>query len=227
MKKQATHTVTFFIVCLFSIYATISSAQVIAGSVPAGSSIQYPNIMLADSIMWTTVSDSFDIDCDNIKDIALDLIRQNTALDFPNLIMLRILNDSVEICKDTSSPYAVPLYNAGDTLWNGFYTWSADSVNRVVCGGGFCWSGLYEASGKYFAYRKTSTQEIGWVKISYDLAFQNTITDTVNEILVLCIGNGTDDIGREPYFSISPNPSADGKIKLQCRNKIIISTANK
>ena len=52
------------------------------------------------------------------------------------------------------------------------------------------------------------------------MAFQNTITDTVNEILVLCIGNGTDDIGREPYFSISPNPSADGKIKLQCRNKI-------
>jgi hypothetical protein len=220
MKKKAVETVSIFVIFLLCIDTNISSAQIIAGSVPPGTSIQYPNIMLSNSLLGSTVSDSFDIDCDNIKDIALDLIRANGALDFPNLIMLRILSDSVEVCKDTSSPYVVPLYNVGDTLCNGFYTWRADSVNRLACGGGFCWNFLYEASGKYFAYRKTATQQIGWIKISYDLAFQNTITDTVNEILVLCIGNGTGDIGRELFVSISPNPTTDGKIKLQCKNKI-------
>lgn len=221
MKKQAIHTITFFIVYLFCTCATVSFAQVIAGSVPPGTSVQNPNIMLTDSIMFTTVSDSFDVDCDNIKDIALDLRRQNTALDFPNLIMLRILSDSVEICKDTSSPYVVPLYNAGDTLCNGFYAWTADSVNRVACGGGFCWSlPPYEAIDKYIAYRKTSTQEIGWVKLSYDLAWQNTITAFVSEILALCTSTVTEEIASEPFFSILPNPTTNGKIKLQCKNKM-------
>jgi len=223
MKKTAPLTISILNILFLSIGSNISSAQVIAGSVPPGTSIQNLNIMLSDSVIGLTVSDSFDIDCDGIKDIVLDLTKGNTIVDWPNELWFRLLNDSIEICTDTGGiHYTVPFYNGGDTLATGFHQWRSDSTHRLACGGGFCWDGLHQATDKYFAYRKTSTQQIGWIKISFDL-FGNIVTTSVNEVLILCDENSTSEIENKFSFSISPNPTKDGKIKIQssCRIKRI------
>jgi len=221
MKKKAVKTVSIFVLYLLSIDINISSAQIIAGSVPTGTSIQYLNIMLVNSVIGSTVSDSLDIDCDNIKDIAFDLYKGNTIVDQSNDLWYRVLNGSVEICTDTGNVNWAPplLYDAGDTMSAGLYQWNLDTEHRLACGGGFCWTGYHQETDKYFTYRKISTQEMGWIKISFDL-FGSTVTASVSEILVLCTETGTNAIGRELLVSITPNPTTDGKIKLQCRNKI-------
>src|SRR5215203_4775466 len=111
MKKKAVITVSIFVIFFLSIDTNISSAQIIAGSIPAGTSNQYLNIMLVNSVIGSTVSDSFDIDCDYIKDIVFDLYKGNTIVDGSNNLWYRLLNNNIEICADTISlHYTVPLY---------------------------------------------------------------------------------------------------------------------
>jgi hypothetical protein len=116
----------------------------------------------------------------------------------------------------------VPFYNAGDTMCSDGYQWMSDSLTQMACGNGFCWQSVSVATDVYIAFRKTNTPEIAWLKISFDIFWAYPVTASVGEVLVYCTATGTASQPGESFFSISPIPSADGKISLKSRNPIAV-----
>jgi len=220
--KQPLFNFTRIIIFLLPFYTFNSNAQSIAGNVYPGTSVQYPNIFIADSTTDIPVSDSLDLDCDNVKDLAIDLDKGNTIVDEPHTIWLRNISNTIELWRDSIYQHEnmVPFYQTGDTMCNDGFQWMADSTTRFACGSGFCWDGIHEATDVYFAFRSISTQQIGWVKISFDLLWIDPVTFSISEVLVLCTGNGIQENDNSPFFTVVPNPSADGKVKLFSEKKI-------
>ncbi|MGQ0829222.1 MAG: T9SS type A sorting domain-containing protein [Bacteroidota bacterium] len=183
---------------IFVLLITILSIQIIfsqvnAGSVPVGTSSANPYINLSVKSIGQTVSDSFDIDCDGITDMCINLYKGPTSTDGANMIYLRVTNNAFEMCSDTAAAFKhLPFYNSGAALnCMGNYDWGSDSIYIISSYGCMDCFGLPSANNLYLAYRKTGgTPQIGWIKISFNLVDggSNTfpITFSITEILSLC-----------------------------------------
>jgi len=200
---------------LFFALPGISYSQVLAGSVPSGTSIQYPNIHLADSTVNYSVSDSIDIDCNGSFDLAVVLNMGGAVLDEPNSLWLRVLNSSVEVWRDTLiQPNMVQFYNYGDTMCTESYQWHSDPQIRIACGGVSCWFAVSEATDTFIAIRSTATQQIGWIKISYDLLWAYPVTASITEALRFCDEAGVGNIS-SPLFSLFSDPANNRIINIK------------
>src|SRR3954468_13408179 len=92
---------TFLAACLLFLPALF--AQTIAGTVPAGMSLIYPNINLTNSVAFSEVTVRFNIDCDTAADMRISLDKASPAIDAPNSIKLHILDTTYEVCKGIDS----------------------------------------------------------------------------------------------------------------------------
>lgn len=196
MKIPFTKTIISCLFLFFSMGTKIILAQVTAGSFSANTSIKNPNINLS-------ASDSalLDIDCDGINDIRILLKPFSPpgncpGLDYPgpdcpNELKFFMLNDSFSLCMMDTVNYwkriTTSISSLGDTLCTGYDWWNADSsVYLISCANSWqCGVALSRAIDKYITYKKKSTGEIGWIKVSFDL-LANPITSSINEFLAPC-----------------------------------------
>ena len=217
MKKSV-----FFLFILYISFVQFSNAQIIAGSPSAGLIISNPNINLSVSTVGNTVSGIFDIDCDSIADMRVDLYKGPTAIDGANMAYLYVLNPLFEICADTGTTTLRDVYyfNLGDTLICPDSTyWSNDTIYKLGDAGCMDCQGPYSVSNLFIAYRNISTSQIGWIKISFSLFDPSPIL-SIPEILSPCLNtelpmaggglSGTATCGIFSYsYTITP-PSCDG-----------------
>lgn len=216
---------------------TSASAQIIAGSGFAGLIVSNPNVNLAESTIGNTTTAFFDLTCDSIADMRVELYKGPTAIDGANLALLHILNPLFQICADTgfTSFSPVTYYNNGDTLiCPGSSHWSTDSIFKLGDFGCMDCQGPYSVSNLFIAYRNSSTSQKGWIKISFDLTDgggATPITLSLPEILSPCVstalafpatGNGTDTCGIFTFTSTVLSPSCGGN----CDGAIAITSVS-
>jgi len=208
-------------VFFFLIQSGMSYAQVLAGSVPLGTSIVYPNIILKDATPGGSEMDSVDLDCDGIKETVFELYYGNPSLDFCHAFNLFVRDSSIEICADSGSMFMpkIPLYNYGDTLCSGDYIWRNNGQYHIGWGAGLCFPYRDLEIEKYIGFRKF--QSTAWIKVSFDLSGGiDTVSATIHEFLALCDYAEIRDYSSDKFFNISPNPSVDGKIRLKADRRI-------
>lgn len=213
----------FFLIALCISFVQFSNAQIIAGSSSAGLIISDPNINLSVSTIGNTVSDIFDLDCDSIADMRVDLYKGPTVVDGANVAYLYVLNPTFEICADTGTTTLRDVYyfNLGDTLICPDSTyWSNDTIYKLGDAGCMDCQGPFSGSNLFLAYRNISTSQTGWIKISFDLNDPSPIELTIPEVLSPCLNtalpmagggmSGTATCGVFTYsYTITP-PSCDG-----------------
>ena len=195
-------------------------AQVIAGSTPAGTSIINPNLNLSVTGYYHDTVSFLDIDCDNINDIRVRLSACFPAVDCPNEVEFLNINNSYSLCSDVVPNWNPVFYNYGDTLCSGNYVWVTAPNYQLGCLGSLsCYPFPDMVTDKYLAYYKFSTQQVGWIKISFDLT-QLTITLAVSELVVLCDITSISHNTNEDTFYLSPNPTVDGKLNISWDKEI-------
>jgi hypothetical protein len=212
------NSIIFFFLIIISQEMT-SFAQVTAGSTPPGNSIFNPNINLSRTVSFTDTTGYLDLDCDGTDDIGLQLSMGMPAIDLPNGVILHELNSAFTICIDTGAIEVGSLFNFGDTLCTGYHLWYADSVYGFGCYGTFICYAPGAVTNKYIAYKKTSTSEEGWIRISFDLMFYPIIL-SVDTMLVLCVPSGISHSDTETYFHVGPNPTSSGKLNILSEEKL-------
>ncbi len=180
-----------FILSLFFIAPLFS--QIIAGSGAAGQIISNPSVNLSNHVIGSTTSAYFDLNCDSVADMRVDLIKGATAIDGANEAFLYVLNPAFEICADTGSYLITPVnyYNAADTMYcTGTNNWANDTIYKLGDYGCMDCTGPYTAANKFIAYRNTSTSQTGWIKIVMDLTDGGShglpVTLSVPQILSPC-----------------------------------------
>lgn len=213
---------TFLLLIVCISFIKFSNAQIIAGSGSAGLIISDPNINLSVSTVGNTVSGIFDIDCDSVADMRVDLYKGPTAIDGANMAFLYVLNPAFEVCADTGTTTLRNVYyfNLGDTLISPDSAyWSTDTIYKIGDFGCMDCQGPFSGSNLFIAYKNTSTSQFGWIKISFSM-FDPTPTLTIPEVLSPCLNtalpmaggglSGTATCGVFTYsYTIIP-PTCDG-----------------
>ena len=213
-------TLRFFLTLILFISGhTIVSAQMTADSVPPGMFAVNPNVALSVAPCTTSDTMSFDINCDNSHDMILRLYKGATVIDGANTAYLYMLNDSIEVIKDTSgmvSGYARPHYfNAGDALVPAANSmWANDSVYQFGDYGCMSCTGPWSQSNMYIALRKAG--QTSWMKISFNLmdggSCVTPITISVQLILSPCMIDDVPSIANETGLEVNPNPFSETTI---------------
>lgn len=224
MKTKLT-TIAKLFMLFFAILGSVSmQAQVIAGNVPLGGYAVNPNLNFSILNIYDDTTGTLDLNCDNIPDLEVQMIKGPTAIDGPNLIYLYVLNPAYSVCADTLPGIInqVNYYNAGDALnCTGSLSWGNDTIFKLGDYGCLGCFGPWTITDKYFAY--TDGNQTGWLKVSFDLMDSGgplPITFSMNEFLAYCYPNSIDENSGELNFQISPNPTVDGKINLQYKGSI-------
>ncbi|HTF02768.1 MAG TPA: T9SS type A sorting domain-containing protein [Bacteroidia bacterium] len=208
-----------FILILFISGHTIVSAQITADSVPPGMFAVNPYVSLSVAPCTTADTMSFDINCDNSHDVIFRLYKGATVIDGANTAFLYILNDSIEVCKDTGgmvSGYARPHYfNAGDALVPPANSmWGTDSVYQFGDYGCMSCTGPSSQTNMYIAYRKAG--QTGWMKVSFSLTDGGScvapITFSVQLILLPCLPSDVPSLTNETNLEVNPNPFSETTI---------------
>lgn len=190
------------------------TAQIItAGSIPSGMYTNNPNVNVSVTICGTDDSASFDINCDNIADMQIKLHKGYTVVDGANSALLFVLNDTIEMSKDTGNFSGwngiLHYYNFGDTLTPAAASlWSTDTLYQFgYCGCMGC-VGPCSENNMYIAYRKAS--QIGWIKISFNLSDMGSctvpITVSIPSVLAPCSSIGVEQLANKTKVHINPNP---------------------
>jgi len=200
-----------------SLFAKYSSGQGLAGSIPPGSSVLKQAVSLSIEGYQVDTMAYLDIDCDGLNDIGFKIYQGYPPGNEDNLAYLSIFNNAFSICT-TDSTGIVSLYNLDDTLCITGHQWTSDSLYVLGCYGYNCTEPVWNENEKYIAYKKNTTQAIGWIKLSIHLFSEKApqpITLIIHEWLLLCIPNALVDIRNDPSLVIYPNPTKDGWVHIQ------------
>lgn len=188
MKKIIILTFAMGLVSMGSLFS-----QIIAGSGAAGQIISNPSVNLSNHVIGSTASAFFDLNCDSVADMRVDLIKGATAVDGANSAYLYVLNPAFEVCADTGNFFITPVnfYNGADTLYcTGTNNWANDTIYKLGDYGCMDCTGPYTATNKFIAYRNTATSQIGWIKIVMDLTDGGShslpVTLSIPQILSPC-----------------------------------------
>lgn len=195
--------------------------QLTAGGVVPGTSIGDPslNIYIDTNISLPEDTVYLDLDCDGIDDFGIVMRKGYMDTDYPNWIISYPVNTDFEVCIDSNT--VVHYFSAGELL---------------DCTGSLSMTSVYADMGRfyqtlnipaiimnqYIAYRKISTNEAGWIKISFDLdEWDSTypITMDIDEVLYLCLDASLSE-NQTHNITIFPNPSLEGSIKIEGDNSI-------
>ena len=187
---------------LFFLAQSTTSAQIIAGDTALGQVISDPLVDLSITQVHETRFSLFDLDCDSIADIRIELRKGSSMIDIPNTAYLNVLNPLIEICADTNlieSRHTVNYYNEADTLFCLDSTdWHNDTTYRLGDYGTFTAAGPWSIDTSYISYRNTATGQQGWMKIFFDLIDQGAVNNTtielsLTEVLSPCVNTALPD----------------------------------
>ncbi|MCC6578452.1 MAG: hypothetical protein IT228_14020 [Flavobacteriales bacterium] len=184
-------------------------AQLLAGEVPPGAIaieidelIALPNAYTEDSVLLET-------DCDDSFDLSIALVHGMPALDLPNLVMLRTLDDDLELCRDAERPH---YYAFGEPLaCTGTFSWQSANVNTLGDHGGFGMIGPEVVDSQYIAIRQGALT--GWILLSFDL-MATVPTLHVHRALSLCMSTAVDGPGADRPVAIVPTVTHGGPVRI-------------
>lgn len=169
-------------------------SQIIAGSTVSGLIISNPVVNFSVSTVFGNGTGSFDLDCDSIADIRIDLHKGPTAIDASNNAFLYILNSSFQVCADTANTSFrfVNYFSLSDTILPPAGTnWYNDSIMQLGDYGCFDCQGPFSVTNLYFGYKNSVTSQVGWVKFSFNLIDGGSstvpITLSIPEVLSPCV----------------------------------------
>lgn len=181
-------------------------AQLTAGEVPDGQIAYDPGIDLELSMPNSVDSATVDIDCDDSFDMEVRLVRGQPELDAPNMAILRMIDDDLELCDGGQAPR---YYIAGEQLGcTGAYSWQSDPEFVLGSWGGFFAIEPYSVDSSYLAFQRDG--HVGWIQLSFDVESMETVYLRVHRVLSICGATGQE----EPYTALPvlfPNPTIDGE----------------
>jgi hypothetical protein len=193
---------------LFLILANVNLvySQIIAGSAASGLIISNPAVSFSVT-SFTSDSRTFDLDCDGIADMSVELHKGPTAIDGANFAYLHILNSIFQICADTtnSMPRKVNYFNLGVSIVPpATANWYNDANMQLGNYGCMECYGPTSVTDSYLGYKNSTTSQIGWIKISFNLIDGGVgsvpITMSVPEVLSPCV---TTSITPAPTYTSS------------------------
>ena len=185
------------------------NAQIIAGSTSSGLIISNPTVSFSVT-SFTSDRRAFDLDCDGIADMSVELHKGPTAIDASNNAYLHILNPSFQVCADTANwqPRNINYFNLADTIICPQNTnWYSDTIMQLGnCGCMGC-SGPCSITDLYLGYKNTITSQIGWIKISFNLLDGGVaivpITLSIPEVLSPCVTTSVSSVPTNTNSSVS------------------------
>lgn len=193
-------------------------AQLNAGDVPPGSSVDTSGTELELHTMFTTVTASFDVDCDGIMDFEALLRQGAPEIDSPNFCTLRRLHAGLELCADLDPVYWRPKYHAlGEALdcINGF-DWRSDSITVLGDIGTFMAMGPEVVDSQYVAFRNSGA--VGWLLLSFNISAGGVVQGvslTIHQVLVPCINLGIHDPTAPAAPTLYPNPTSGQAVRVE------------
>lgn len=213
----------FYWILVLVVWPNILFGQFSVGDVPAGTGIGTPEIFMYVDTNVSMPEDSsyLDLDCDGIADLGIVMRNGNmSGGDVLNWIKLAELNSDYTIYVDTIS--GEKLFNFGYTIDGSISEWITPDDAWI---GMFAAWDLFDAVvyNKYFIYRKSSTNQFGWVKISYDLDDwdeTSAIHLYISEALYLCAEASLDE-HHKSEVSLYPNPTNEGVVSIQSNIPIV------
>ena len=154
---------------LFVFITSSASAQLLAGEVPSGATALDLNIDIELSTAFTIDSAGLEIDCDDFPDIMAVLVRGMPEVDAPNVAMLRMIDDDLEICADGVPNYSRPQYHAYGQPMDcaGTFNWQGDEYTTLGDFGSFTAIGPTSIDSLYIAVRRGA--QAGWILLSFEL----------------------------------------------------------
>lgn len=184
----------FYILPLFLFINISLCSQITAGQIPMGMIASNPNISLSVPNIFGRDIGEFDLNCDSLADMRVRLFKGVSSIDGGNSCSIEILNTAYEICSggyvlidgDSAKHYAY-----GDTLHCGSgMQWSSNSFIALGNYGCFLCYGPSQVADSYIAYKNTLSSEIGWIKLSFNIADFGlstfAISLSITEILSPC-----------------------------------------
>lgn len=169
-------------------------SQIIAGNTSPGLIISNPSVNFSVTTMFTSGIREFDLNCDGIADMSVELYKGPTAIDGANMAYLHVLNSAFQVCADTVNmqPRHVSYFNLGDTIICPANTnWYNDANIHLGNYGCMDCPGPFSSTDLFLGYKNSNTSQTGWIKISFNLidggASVVPITLSVPEILSPCV----------------------------------------
>lgn len=230
MKKS----ILFLLLNIASI--NFAYSQIIAGTASAGLIISNPSVNFSVTSVGANGVREFDLNCDDIADMSVELYKGPTAIDGANMAYLHVLNAVFKVCADTGNmiPRKVNYYNLGDTLICPTNSnWYNDANIQLGNYGCMDCPGPFSVNNLFLAYKNSVTSQVGWIKISFNLIDGGSgsapITLSIPQILSPCVttsvsttpsntGAGTATCGVFTYdYIINPpncNNWCDGSISI-------------
>jgi len=209
--------ISFILLQLF--VSTSIDGQVTAGDIPPGTSVIYSPVEFSITENEHDTTTYLDLDADGIEDVRIWFFKGNTPSDAPNMAIFFALGNTFSFCNVSDQPVRVALYSLGDTLCFNGGVWGVDSVYTAGCYGG--WGCKHDESpviDEYIAYKKISTGEVGWLKVSMSLyaqVDQIPVTFSISEMLVLALQSGVNEQSNSTNYEIVPNPTSDGYFSIK------------
>lgn len=222
-------TLRLILILLFASTVQYGIGQITAGEIGFNTTILYPEIGLANPDFNTTVSDTVDINCDGQNDLEFLLHKDQTSVDGINTFAVRVLNDNIEFCMNGTGFSGRPkFYSFGETLNCGLgFSWVNDTLLYIGSYGGFTPIPPAAIDERYLGYRfygGTDDEALGWIFFSYNLddsgEFSQTITASIEEILIQCPVQSIDEYSETANIQIYPNPSTDNIFHINSSAKV-------
>ena len=203
------------IAALLLLTATVN-AQFHAGEIPSGMSAVDVNINIVLPTPNTTNSATFEVDCDDQPDVSVTLVHGQPAVDAPNIAILQMLDDDLELCKDLAPYYRRPQYYAfGQELYcTDNFDWQSDSVNVLGDFGSWTAIGPTDIDSMYVAYRRG--EQIGWILLSFDVNDGLSVSLRIHQVLPVCpASTSIEQHGPSSAVILFPNPCSGGPIRVE------------
>jgi hypothetical protein len=197
-----------------------ASAQIHAGEIPGGTSAVDVGIDLNLSAPNTMTSTTFEVDCDDQPDVMVMLVHGQPAVDAPNVALLHLLDDDLELCADLAT-FQRPKYYAFDQLLDcaGNFDWQSDSVNVLGDFGSWTAIGPISIDSMYVAYRRG--EQVGWILLSFDLNDGLAIYLRIHSVLPICPASTS--VAQHDLTAgivLFPNPSNGQEIRVESRDAL-------
>ena len=192
------------------------NAQFHAGEVPPGMNAMDVNIHIVLPIPNTTSSATFEVDCDDQPEVMVTLVHGQPAVDAPNIAILQMLDDDLELCMDLAPYYRRPqYYNFGQELYcTDNFDWQSDSVNVLGDFGSWMAIGPTDIDSMYVAYRRGV--QIGWILLSFDVNDGLSVSLRIHQVLPICpASTSIEQHGPSPALVLFPNPGSGGPVRVE------------
>lgn len=193
------------------------AAQLTAGEVPNGMNALDLNVDITLNTAFTVDSAGLEVDCDDQPDLWALLLQGAPPIDAPNMAMLRLVDDDIEVCMEYApnpSQQRPKYHDFGELLdCSGNFDWQI--TDQLVLGdyGGFSAIGPITIDSMYIAYRRGA--QVGWMLLSFDVLGNLPVHLQVHQVLPLCPSTLSISGHDLSPITLFPNPSHGDVLRVE------------